>query len=62
MIFTIMTGIVWGHPALAFVHSYIGILIFVAFITVFWITVVKWLDKAYQKREPAPHVAEAQSV
>src|SRR3989339_853988 len=35
MTITIMVGIAYGHPALAFVHGYIGILIFVACITVF---------------------------
>jgi len=62
MVITILTGIIWGHPALAFVHSYIGILIFVAFITVFWILVVKWLDRAYQKREIGPSTIEAQTA
>jgi exosortase/archaeosortase family protein len=51
MIFTIATGIAWGHPALAFVHAYIGILIFVAFITVFWMLIVRWLDGVYEKRD-----------
>jgi exosortase/archaeosortase family protein len=45
MTITIMTGIAYGHPALAFVHSYIGILIFIACITVFWLLIVRWLDK-----------------
>ena len=45
MTITIMTGIAYGHPALAFVHSYIGILIFVGCITVFWLLIVRWLDK-----------------
>ncbi len=45
MIVTIMTGIIWGHPALAFVHSYIGILIFIVFVAIFWALVVGWLDR-----------------
>ncbi len=45
MAITIMVGIAYGHPALAFVHAYIGILIFVGCITVFWILIVRWLDK-----------------
>ena len=45
MTITIMTGIAYGHPALAFVHNYIGILIFVGCITVFWLLIVRWLDK-----------------
>ncbi len=50
MIITIATGIAWGHPALAFVHMYIGILVFVAFITIFWLLIVRWLDRVYEKR------------
>ncbi len=50
MVFTIGTGIAWGHPALAFVHSYIGIIVFVAFISVFWLLIVRWLDRVYEKR------------
>jgi len=45
MVITVMTGIAWGHPALATVHSFFGVLIFVAFITVFWTLIVRWLDK-----------------
>ncbi len=60
MVITIATGIAWGHPALAFVHSYIGILVFVAFITLFWLLIVRWLDKTYERRaqpaEPTPPV------
>jgi len=50
-IIIIATGIAWGHPALAFVHAYIGILIFVAFVTVFWLLIVRWLDGVYEKRQ-----------
>jgi len=53
MVVTIATGIAWGHPALAFVHSYIGILVFVAFITVFWLLIVRWLDNVYERRARA---------
>ena len=59
MVVTIMTGILWGHPALAFVHSYIGILIFVAFATLFWILVVRWLDTASEKKSAKPPMIEA---
>ena len=44
MAITILVGHTWGHPALVFVHSYIGIIIFVAFVTVFWYFIVRWLD------------------
>jgi len=53
MIITIATGIAWGHPALAFVHAYIGILIFVVFITIFWLLIVRWLDRVYERRDKA---------
>ena len=62
MVVTIMTGIMWGHPALAFVHSYIGILIFVAFVTVFWIIVVKWLDKSSEKKLDKPPMIDANAI
>lgn len=45
MVITVLVGIAWGHPALALVHSYLGILIFVSFITVFWVLIIRWLDK-----------------
>lgn len=51
MVVTIMAGIAWGHPALAFVHGFIGILIFVAFISVFWILIVRWLDAKELRQE-----------
>jgi len=44
MTITILVGSAWGHPALVFVHSYIGIIIFVVFVTVFWYFIVRWLD------------------
>lgn len=51
MVVTIMAGIAWGHPALAFVHGFIGIIIFVAFISVFWIVIVRWLDTKELREE-----------
>ena len=45
MVITVWAGIMWGHPALATVHSYIGIIVFVAFVTVFWVLIVRWLDE-----------------
>ncbi|HEX7391984.1 MAG TPA: hypothetical protein VF374_03430, partial [Thermoplasmata archaeon] len=56
---TIWVGSMYGHPALAFVHSTLGILIFVAFITVFWYLIVRWLDKS--PTEPTP-TAQTDSV
>jgi exosortase/archaeosortase family protein len=52
MIITVWAGIMWGHPALAFVHSYIGIVIFVVFITIFWVLIVRWLDKVHGETGP----------
>jgi exosortase/archaeosortase family protein len=51
MMVTVMAGIAWGHPALALVHSFIGIIIFVAFVSVFWILIVRWLDSKELKPE-----------
>jgi len=45
MVITIIVGSKYGYPALVVVHSYIGIIIFVAFITLFWFLIVKWLDR-----------------
>lgn len=56
MAITIMAGIAYGHQALIVVHSYIGILIFVACITVFWLLVVRWLDRV-EKRDVRPRAA-----
>lgn len=52
MAITIMVGIAYGHVALVFVHAFIGILIFVACITTFWLLIVKWLDKKENRRAP----------
>lgn len=51
MVITVMAGIVWGGRALIVVHSFIGILIFVGFLSVFWIIIVRWLDSKEQKPE-----------
>ena len=49
MVITVMAGIAWGPRALVAVHSFIGILIFVGFLSVFWIIIVRWLDSKEQK-------------
>lgn len=60
MVVTVMAGIIWGHPALAFVHGFIGIIVFVSFISVFWILIVRWLDSKELKSEAdVPPVGEA---
>jgi exosortase/archaeosortase family protein len=51
MVITVMAGIAWGPRALVAVHSFIGILIFVGFLSVFWIIIVRWLDSKEQKPE-----------
>lgn len=49
MVVTILVGHAWGHPALVVFHSYFGILLFVAVAIVFWIVIVKWLDRVEPK-------------
>jgi hypothetical protein len=44
MVFTVLVGSAYGGPALAVFHSYFGIIVFVVFVTVFWILIVRWLD------------------
>lgn len=57
MVVTILVGSAWGYPALEIVHSYFGILIFVACIVFFWFFIVRWLDKV----EPKAGVSEGQN-
>lgn len=45
MVVTVLIGSAYGHPALVFVHSTFGIVIFVAFIAVFWYIILRLLDK-----------------
>ncbi len=54
MVITVIVGSMYGHPALAFVHSYIGILIFLTFITVFWLIIVRWLDRVEFRKGAVP--------
>ena len=46
MVVTVLVGSIWGQPALATFHNYFGIIAFVIFITVFWVLILRWLDKA----------------
>jgi exosortase/archaeosortase family protein len=55
---TVLVGSIWGHPALATFHSYIGIIVFVVFITVFWVLILRWLDKV----EEAPPSTESKPI
>jgi exosortase/archaeosortase family protein len=61
MVITIIIGSMYGHPALAFVHSYIGIIIFVVFVTIFWTAIVFWLDRGEEpiQKTPVPETAAA---
>jgi exosortase/archaeosortase family protein len=45
MVVTILIGGTWGAPALATFHMYFGILLFIAVTVVFWLLIVRWLDK-----------------
>jgi exosortase/archaeosortase family protein len=59
MAVTVLIGSVYGHPALVFVHSTLGIVIFVAFITVFWYIIVRWLDKTPAEPERTAQADDA---
>lgn len=52
MTITIMIGSAYGAPALAFFHSYIGIIVFVVFVTIFWMLIVRWLDRVEGPTKP----------
>ena len=45
MVVTILVGSTWGAPALATFHMYFGILLFIGVIFVFWLLIVRWLDR-----------------
>jgi exosortase/archaeosortase family protein len=61
MTITILVGSAYGPPALTFVHSYIGIIIFVIFVTIFWVIIIRWLDKV-EKLEPKAPSEDAASA
>jgi exosortase/archaeosortase family protein len=54
MAITIMIGSAYGAPALTFFHGYIGIVVFVVFVTIFWILIVRWLDRVEGLTKPQP--------
>ncbi len=62
MAVTVLIGAVYGHRALVFVHSTFGIVIFVAFIMVFWYVIVRWLDKTPAGPEPTAQADDAPSA
>ena len=45
MTITVLVGSIYGHPALTFFHSYFGIVAFIIFLTIFWVLIVRWLDR-----------------
>ena len=45
MVIVVLVGAAYGFQALAIVHMYIGIVLFVLFASVFWVLIVRWLDK-----------------
>jgi exosortase/archaeosortase family protein len=52
MVITVMIGSAYGAPALAFFHAYIGIIVFVVFVTIFWMLIVRWLDRVEGPTKP----------
>jgi len=52
MVMTVMIGSAYGAPALAFFHGYIGIIVFVVFVTIFWMLIVRWLDRVEGPTKP----------
>ncbi len=58
MTITVLIGSAYGYPALSVFHAYFGIVVFIIFLTVFWMVIVRWLDK----REPARPSPPPQAV
>jgi exosortase/archaeosortase family protein len=61
MALTIYVGSIWGAPALATFHSYIGIVVFVVIIAFFWIFLVRWLDKVEQGNTPLARTTDPET-
>ena len=53
MAVTILVGSYLGPPTLSFFHSYFGIVVFVIFTTIFWMLIVRWLDRVEEPLPPA---------
>jgi len=45
MTITVAVGSLYGHPALSVFHSYFGVIVFIIFLTIFWMLIVRWLDR-----------------
>jgi exosortase/archaeosortase family protein len=59
MTITVAIGSTYGHPALLVFHSYFGIIVFIIFLVVFWMVIVRWLDRREISAPPPPQQAEA---
>ena len=59
MTITVAIGSVYGPPALALFHSYFGIILFIIFITAFWVLIVRWLDR---REGPAPPLKQSETA
>ena len=57
MTITVLIGSIYGYPALSVFHAYFGIIVFVIFLTVFWMLIVRWLDKRETVAAPPPQAA-----
>ena len=62
MVITVYVGHLYGSPALAFVHSYIGVVVFVVLITAFWVLIVRWLDKGAASPRKDAEAASQNSI
>jgi exosortase/archaeosortase family protein len=61
MTITVLIGSTYGYPALSLFHAYFGIIVFIIFLTVFWMLIVRWLDKRDTMESPPPPQAVPQA-
>jgi exosortase/archaeosortase family protein len=61
MTITVAIGSIYGHPALVLFHSYFGIIAFILFLTIFWVLIVRWLDRRETVLPPPQNQAVPQS-
>jgi exosortase/archaeosortase family protein len=52
MVVTVLVGSAYGAAALALFHANFGIVVFVVLITIFWILIVRWLDRVEGPTKP----------
>lgn len=60
MTITVLIGSLYGYPALSLFHAYFGIIVFILFLTIFWMLIVRWLDKRETLESPPPPQAAPQ--